>query len=158
MNFFNFIRQQFTKPSSLQKVTDPRLQELEQTRMEWQSYAMELGDRWDYLDYSKPSAIEKKRAELKIKELTPKEAEAKTALNNLIDYYRVKDIAVLKEWSAMHVRICDLILSNPSDGSHNESVRISVVEKTKKDWLTMPENLEMDFYNKELLTIIPKIW
>jgi|GEM_PF-6773671 len=156
MKFLDFIRRQFAKEGPVLKATDKRVLALERMRVEWQTCWMEVADRWDYLDYGQPSPVEKKKVESIIGELTPKEAEAKAALGKMVAFYRANDMAVLREWAAMHVRICDHLVSLPPEESHNESTRISVLENTRKDWFAMPENLEMDFYINQ--HYIPAYW
>ena len=143
----------------------PEALELEKLRQQVEDAEFTLGDRADYLDYGKPNAAEKQKAQQVIEQMRRQSTELKTKLHETLAAVREARPEAFNEWIDYHKHILARIIAEPTTDA-NSKARQNVARDTLNQWEKVRAgelayvNINWHFlkdYKAEVKTLFPAV-
>lgn len=123
----------------------PETIQLEQLRQQIEDAEFTMGDRSDYLDYGKPNAAEKQKAQQLIEQMRSQSMELRTKLHETLAALRVERPEAFIEWIDYHKQILERIVAQPTTDV-NSKARQNVARDTLNQWEKVRAG-EQDYVN-----------
>ncbi len=123
----------------------PEAIELEKLRQQIEEAEFTMGDRSDYLDYGKPNAAEKQKAQQLIEQMRSQSSELKTKFHETLAAVREERPAAFNEWIDYHKQILERIIAEPT-GDAKSKARQNVARDTLNQWEKVRAG-EQDYVN-----------
>ncbi len=111
----------------------PETLQLEALRQQIEEAEYEIGSQSDYVDYGKPNAAQKKKAEELILRLREQSQQAKGRLHEALITIRSEKPEALAEWVNYHKGILERITAEQVTDS-NSAARRNVAQSTLNQW------------------------